>query len=218
MNDKPDIDDLADLTEPFADEGTKYLLRGFAGELMPEILENVPVIKTGVVISKLFNTAKATIRAKMMYSFLHALQTNDKTMQEFEKLPAEDRAYIRGLVISQLDMHTDERQAEALALLVDAYLWRQIDRLTFVGIVSEIKTANPLLFYFDVDAVTFEVKNNGSVEARGATHLLPAAFGHNTVTGIGQWSSTGEYKFVVTPLGKSFYDHVYTPMLRLHTK
>lgn len=212
MSNKPDADDLADLTEPFADEATKYLLKSFAGELMPEILENVPVIKTGVVIGKLFNSAKATYRANMMANFLRALQSNAKTMDEFVKLSDDDKAYIRGLVISQLDLHTDERQAEALALIVDAYLWQKVDRLTFVGILAEIKNTNPLLYYFNVDAIQLTTEDTGVVAASGPTHLLPAAFGHNTVTGIGMWGSTGDYKFTVTNLGKAFFAHVYEPM------
>ncbi|QQS20111.1 hypothetical protein IPL85_01500 [Candidatus Saccharibacteria bacterium] len=211
MSNKPDTDDLADLTEPFADEASKQLLKSFAGELMPDILENVPVIKTGVVIGKLFNSAKSTYRANMMASFLHGLQANTKTMDEYEKLSVDDKAYIRGIVISQLDLHTDERQAEALALLVDAYLWQRVDRLTFIGIVSELKNTNPLLYYFNVDPISYG-NYNGVVVAKGPTYLLPSAFGNTTSMGVNTYDSAPDTQFVLTKLGKAFFEHVYDPM------
>lgn len=206
------MDDLADLTEPFVDEASQQLLKTFAGTLLPEILENLPVVKTGIVVGKLFNSAKAAHRAKLMHAFLQQLQSGNKSMDEFDKLSNEDKEYIRGIVISQLDMQTDERQAEAMAHIVDVYLNGEVDRLTFIGLAAELKNTNPLLYYFSVDAISITRQDNGVVEASGPTYLLPATFGHNTVTGIGQGDSSGEYKFVLTQLGQAFYANVYEPM------
>ena len=69
-------------------------------------------------------------------------------MRSSIKLSEKDKSKLRGLVISQLDLQSDERQAEAMGYAIDAYLSNKIDRLMLVGIISELKNINPLLFYF----------------------------------------------------------------------
>ena len=214
-----DENDLADISEPIIDEASRQLLERFAGEALPDIIGEVPIAKTIIVVGKLFDSARQYHRTKNLKAFLSGLENGDKTMLEFEKLPADEKNMLRGLVISQLDLHSDERQAEALGLIVDAYLWKRIERLTLVGIVSELKNTNPLLYYVNVDAISthHDDLNKEIIIARGPTYLLPAAFGHNTITGIGQWDSSGDYKFVLTRLGQAFFKHVYAPMFHKHS-
>lgn len=209
-------DDLADLTEPFLDEGIKQLADRFAGEALPEIAGEIPVLKTLVAVGKVFNSAKDYHRTRMLLAFLSSLKDGSKSMDDFEALSEEDRAGVRGLVIAQLDMQTDVLQAEAIAFIVDAYLSGEIHWLVFVGVLSEIKNTNPVLYRFNVDAITVDWKESGVAEAAGPTHLLPAAFGHNTITGIGQWDSVGTYLFVLSNLGKDFFKYVYEPMMQKH--
>lgn len=217
MSRKAGINDLADLSEPFLDEAQKQLLQRFAGEALPELIADIPVAKTFVVIGKIFSSAKQYHRTKMMLSFINALENGTKSMQVFEQLPEEDQNDIRSLVVAQLDLHADERQAEATALIVDAYLWKKVDRLTFLGVLSELKNTNPLLYYFNVDSIGVTKEENEAVVAVGPTYLLPSAFGHNTVAGVGLWDSTGEYKYVVTKLGQAFFEYVYDPMFQKYT-
>lgn len=210
---RPTASDLADMLEPFTDVATSEIFKSFAGEALPDLLKELPAIKYGIAVNQLFNSAKKSFRFRQMASFLHALDSNDPPAKEvLNNLPEEQKSYLREVVIGQLDSQTDTRQAEALALLVDAYLKKEVDRLSFVGIVAELRVINPLLFYFNVDSINTEEDSDGVTKASGPTYLLPPAFGHNTVTGIGQWGSAGNYYFSLTNLGKVFIKHVYTPM------
>lgn len=212
MTNKVTISDLSDLVEPFIDEANRILLQEFAGEAMPMLLNEIPIAKTVIAVGKFFNSAKEFHRTKMMISFLNGLDNGTKTMEDFNKLEDIDKDYLRGLVVSQLDMQSDDRQAEAIGHLFDAYLDKKVDRLMFSGVMSEIKNTNPLLYYFSVDSIVVVDNQYGGKEATGPVDLLPAAFGHNTVTGIGQWGSTGDYKFVLTRLGLVFFKYIYDPM------
>lgn len=214
-----DENDLADISEPLIDEAGRRVLATFAGEALPEIIGDVPIAKTVIIVGKLFNSARQYHRIKNLKAFLLGLENGDKTMLEFGKLSVNEQNMLRGLVISQLDLHSDERQAEALGLIIDAFLWKRVDRLTMVGIVSELKNTNPLLYYFNVDAISTyrDDLNKEMILARGPTYLLPAAFGHDTITGIGSWDSTGDYKFVLTKLGQAFFKQVYKPMFRKYS-
>lgn len=205
-------DDAAEVVEPFLDEASRELFEKFAGEAMPELLGEIPLVKSVLIASKIFNTAKAYHRTRMMISFLAGLQNGEKDIQEFENLSEEDKSYVRSIVVSQLDLQSDERQSEAIGLITDAYLKRKIDRLKFVGVVSEIKNTNPLLYYFSVDSLNVTFTAHGSAEVTGPTELLPAAFGHNTVTDIGMLGSTGRGIYVLSQLGRKFFEHVYRPM------
>jgi hypothetical protein len=51
------------------------------------------------------------------------------------------------------------------------------------------------------------------ITATGPTNLIPNVFGHNTITDIGQWDSTGDYIFVITDLGKLYFEYVYKPFV-----
>lgn len=219
MSTKPSVDDLADISEPFIDEASRQLMERFAGQMLPELVGEIPVARTVLAIGKLFDSARQYHRIKNLLAFISALENGNKAMDEFEKLSGDEKSSLRGLVISQLDLHSDERQSEALGLVVDAYLRKDVDRLTLIGIISELKNTNPLLYYVNVDAISMRQDDliTDMVVATGPTHLLPAAFGHNTVTGIGQWGSTGDYKYVLTGLGRSFFKHVYMPMFNKYS-
>lgn len=212
MSKKVNTDDLADLSEPLIDETSRQLLQTFAGESLPALVGEIPIAKTALAIGKVFNSAKEFYRTKMMLSFLQGLQDGTKTMDQFLHLDEDNKSHLRGLIVSQLDMQTDVRQAEAIGYIVDAYLRNDIDLLTFNGVVSEIKNTNPLLYYFNVDSIIITQNDTGGFEATGPVELVPPAFGHNTITGIGLLGSTGEYKFVLSKLGQAFFEYVYTPM------
>jgi hypothetical protein len=219
MSKNVDADDLTDLSEPYIDEASRQLLERFAGYMLPEIVGEIPVAKTILVVGKLFDNARQYHRTKNLLSFISALENGSKTMEEFEKLPEDEKSTLRGLIISQLDLHSDERQAEALGLVVDVYLRKDIDRLTFIGIVSELKNTNPLLYYVNVDAISTHPDNLNKeiIIARGPTHLLPAAFGHNIVSGTGGWDSIVGNEYTLTKLGQSFFKYVYTPMFNKYS-
>lgn len=212
MTKKLSGDDLAELSEPFIDEATRDLLESFAGEALPVLVGEIPVAKTVLAVSRLFSSAREFHRTKMMLSFLDGLTNGTQTIEEFNSLEDENKNALRSIIVAQLDMQSDERQAEAIGYLVDAYLSKEVDRLMFTGVLSEIKNTNALLYYFSVDSIIVTDNGYGSQEATGPIDLLPAAFGHNTVTGIGQWGSTGEYKFALTRLGQVFFKHIYLPM------
>lgn len=206
-------DDLAEFAEPFIDAASRDLLQTFAGQSLPELIQDIPFAKTAIAIGRVFNGTKELYRTRMMLAFLAGWHNGAKTVTEFNNLNEDEKIRLRGLVVAQLDMQTDERQAEAIGYVVDAYLRRDIDQNIFNGVVSEIKNTNPLLYYFDADIISVTKNDCGGYEATGAVELLPSVFGHNTVTGIGVWGSSGAYKFVLSKLGQAFFQNVYNPML-----
>ena len=148
LNEKADVDDLADLAEPLLDKASIKFLESFTGATSADFIESLPAGKLVITTARLFSSAKNHYRKEYLKLFLQGLKAGNNTMEEFDKLSKKDKSKLRGLVISQLDLQSDERQAEAMGYAVDAYLSNKIDRLMLVGIISELKNINPLLFYF----------------------------------------------------------------------
>ncbi|MBL8158969.1 hypothetical protein JNJ66_00770 [Candidatus Saccharibacteria bacterium] len=213
MAKKADVNDLAELSEPLIDDAGKKLLERFVGQSLSELVQEIPLAKLGLVVGKLFESAREYHRTKNLVAFLSAFENGDKAMDEFDKLQEHTKQSLRGLVLSQLDLHSDETQAKALGLTVDAYLTRKIDRETFTGIVAELKSTNPLLYSAQTAPIYIyqDDLNKSILIARGPTYLLPAAFGYNTTSGGGTWGSSATNKFVLTKLGVGFIKHVYGP-------
>ena len=145
---KADIEDLADLTETPLDKASIKFLESFTGATSADFIESLPAGKLIITTARLFSSAKNHHRERHLKSFLQGLKAGNNTIEEFNKLSEKDKSKLRGLVISQLDLQSDERQAEAMGYAVDVYLSNKIDRLMLVGIISELKNINPLLFYF----------------------------------------------------------------------
>lgn len=212
---KIDPNDMADFTEPFIDEVSKQLLQKFAGEAMPELLEDAPLIKYGVFVGKLFGVAKNYHRMKMLSAFLTGLRNGTKSMEEFEALSEDDRNSLRGLVIAQLDLLTDDRQGEAVGLAVDAHLQGDIDKLTLRGILAELKNINPLLYYSKMPRLEKSYKVMNSYRIEGSLALLPNAFYSNITEPIkqkGQIFQLGTNKHIATHLGEAFFLHILEPL------
>lgn len=56
-----DENDLADISEPIIDEASRQLLERFAGEALPDIIGEVPIAKTIIVVGKLFDSARPCV-------------------------------------------------------------------------------------------------------------------------------------------------------------
>lgn len=212
---KANQDDLAEISEVLVDKASKGFLDAFLGENAADFIESVPAGKLTLAIGKLFMSAKDHHRTKMLRSFLNGMQSGDRTFDEFKELDENMKNDLRGLVLAQLDLQTDERQAEAIGLIVDAYLSKNVDRLIFIGIVSEIKNTNPLLYYFSVDSLTVDKMhtNFGKPVIKGNVRLLPAVFYISSATeGSHGWDAVPGSVDHPTGMGEAFFKYVYDPM------
>src|ERR1700733_1561515 len=104
MNDSLSIDDAADLSEPLIGAGVKELLQIFVGTTLPEIVGEFSYAKILLSIGRIYNISRDAHRARNLLSFLSGLQQGKKTMEQFNALSEDEKDYIRGVVISQLDM------------------------------------------------------------------------------------------------------------------
>ncbi len=111
------------------------------------IASEITVVKTFVGIGRFISSAKEYHYRKMLLAFLEGLRRGENTIDEFNSRSEKEKADIRALVISQLETLADVRQAEAIGLAVDAYLFERIDQVTLMGIISEIKLLSPIVFY-----------------------------------------------------------------------
>lgn len=210
-----DSNDLAELSEFFIDESSRGFLEAFVGDASADLIEAIPAGKTVLAIGKLFSSAKNYYRTKMLLAFLDGIEDGGKSMSDFSALSDQEQSDLRGLVISQLDSQSDERQSEAMAYTVNAYLAKKIDRLTLVGIISEIKNTNPLLYYFSVDSLVVDKlhTNFGKPVIKGPIHLLPVAFYRESMTeGSIGWDAIPGTAPIATELGQAFFENVYEPM------
>ena len=215
LNRKADVDDLADLAEPLLDKASLGFLESFGDAELTNLVESLPGVKLGIVAARIFSSAKNYYRERYLKSFLQGLRAGDNTIEEFNKLSEKDKSRLRGLVISQLDLQSDERQAEAMGYAVDAYLSNKIDRLTLVGIISELKNINPLLFYFS--EYYLHIDNNNTIHdkptLKGPTSLLPTLFYYTTTYGRSGWDATPpSTASIPTEIGGLFFTYVYEPM------
>lgn len=214
LNKKADVDDLADLTEPFLDKASIKFLESFAGTTSADFIESLPAGKLVITTARLFSSAKNHHRKEYLKSFLQGLKAGNNTMEEFDKLSKKDKSKLRGLVISQLDLQSDERQAEAMGYAVDAYLSNKIDWIMLAGIISELKNINPLLFYFS--EYNLYIDNSHDEYDRpiikGPVHILPAVFYSAMNEGDVVWDAVRSTTPAPTPIGKLFFRHIYEPM------
>ena len=214
LNEKADVDDLADLAEPLLDKASIKFLESFTGATSADFIESLPAGKLVITTARLFSSAKNHHRERHLKSFLQGLKAGNNTIEEFNKLSEKDKSKLRGLVISQLDLQSDERQAEAMGYAVDVYLSNKIDLLMIVGIISELKNINPLLFYFS--EYNLYIDNGHTIYGRpiikGPVHLLPAIFYSVMTEDSAVWSPELSTTPTPTPIGKLFFRHIYEPM------
>ncbi len=217
LNRKADIDDLADLAEPILDKASIKFLESFAGTESANFIESLPTGKLMITMARLFSSAKNHYRERHLNSFLQGLKVGDNTIEDFNRLSEDTKSKLRGLVISQLDLQSDERQAEAMGYAVDAYLSNKIDWMMLAGIVSELKNINPLLFYFS--EYNLYIDNSHTVYGKpiieGLVHLLPAIFYSKIMTERSAgWSAVPSTAPTPTPIGKLFFNYIYEPMAK----
>jgi hypothetical protein cdivTM_01456 len=214
LNKKADVDDLADLAEPLLDKASIKFLESFTGATSADFIESLPAGKLIITTARLFSSAKNHHRERHLKSFLQGLKAGNNTIEEFNKLSENDKSKLRGLVISQLDLQSDKRQAEAMGYAVDVYLSNKIDRLMLVGIISELKNINPLLFYFS--EYNLYIDNGHTIYGRpiikGPVHLLPAIFYSVMTEDSAVWSPELSTTPTPTPICKLFFRHIYEPM------
>lgn len=215
LNRKADMNDLADLVEPLLDKASIKFLESFAGAELADFVESLPTGNLVIATARLFSSAKNHHRERHLKSFLQGLKTGNNTIEDFNKLSEKDKSKLRGLVISQLDLQSDERQAEAMGYAVGAYLSNKIDWIMLTGIISELKNINPLLFYFS--EYYLYIDNNhtsyGKPILEGPASLLPASFYNNTIRQGGSgWSAVSSTVAIPTEIGRLFFTYVYEPM------
>ena len=214
LNKKADVDDLADLAEPLLDKASIKFLESFTGATSADFIESLPAGKLVITTARLFSSAKNHYRKEYLKSFLQGLKAGNNTIEDFNKLSEKDKSKLRGLVISQLDLQSDERQAEAMGYAVDVYLSNKINRLMLVGIISELKNINPLLFYFSEYNLYIDNSHDeyDSPIIKGPVHLLPAIFYSVMTEDSAVWSPELSTTPTPTPIGKLFFRHIYEPM------
>ena len=124
LNRKADIDDLADLTEPLLDKASIKFLESFAGTESANFIESLPTGKLIITTARLFSSAKNYYRERYLKSFLQGLKVGDNTMEDFNKLNENDKSKLRGLVISQLDLQSDEAEMKPVLKYIRQSQWR----------------------------------------------------------------------------------------------
>ena len=211
---KADIDDLTDLAEALLDKASIKFLESFAGTESANFIESLPAGKLIITTARLFSSAKNCYRERCLKSFLQGLKVGDNTIEDFNRLSEDTKSKLRGLVISQLDLQSDERQAEAMGYAVDAYLSNKIDWMMLAGIVSELKNINPLLFYFSEYNLYIDNGHTayGKPIIEGPVRLLPAIFYSIMTEDSAVWSPEISTTPTPTPIGKLFFTYVYEPM------
>lgn len=200
-------DDTDDLLEPFLDEGARRIGNEIFKAGLPELAEETPVLKWGKLGYDMYSLHKMNKLRKRMAAFLSALEAGKFELKQFEELDQSLQAMVIEILINELDSQNDDYQAEALALLFNAYIKKDIDRLMFQGVAHELKNANPLTFYFNVDSIVVEKEQGRLRIVQGPVHYLPAAFVSGTND---QFETTSDN--LLTNIGKTFYEVIYVPM------
>lgn len=216
---KISTDDISDIGEPLLDAGTESALRNFLGIEISDLAKDIPVIRTGITAFRLTHNARNWLAEKRLRSFMLALLAEEKTMEEFEALTEIEKDFIRGLVIAHLDAFSDDRQSEALAFLVSAYLSKHINHNQLIGISAEIKNINPLILYFNNADTGIEYLNDESSSHITITGLLtlPPAFGNISSTNYEFDNNPSEFLFLLNSFGHIFIKYIYEPMKLTHS-
>lgn len=206
-------DDLIELADPLISKELGNLAKSFAGKFGSKVIGEISAAKLVLILGQVGKEIMDDFRAKKMLAFLKALENDTKSAEEFDALDEKDQDYIRGLVVTQLDMQSDERQSEASALLVSAYLHKQIDKMMLAGTLAEIKNTNPLIFYFDDGGVSIDNPWNSKSDLNIKGPLsLPSAFGSIQGRTIKEEEIEAENRFSLSKLGRAFYNYAYVPM------
>ncbi len=200
-------DDADDLLEPFLDEGARRIGSRIFKAGLPDLAEETPVLKWAKLGYDMYSMHKMNKLRKRMAAFLSALEAEAFELEQFEELDQSLQTMVIEILINELDLQNDNYQAEALALLFNAYIKKEIDRLMFQGVAHELKNANPLTFYFNVDSIVV-TENQGRLRiVSGPMHYLPAAF----VSGTNDQFETSSDN-LLTNIGRTFYEVIYVPM------
>jgi hypothetical protein len=221
-------DDGLDIAEPLLDESVSTLMHDIFSIAIPELVKDVPVLKGIKTTVDIYGAIRLTRLSRRMQSFAKALQQGDFSPSDLNELSKEEQLRLIDTVVTELDIHTDSLQSEALGYLFKAYVSSKIDRLVFTGVAHELKNTNPLVFYFNVDSYStkqppklppfpadtgfaFTTRNYGTSIDRGPIEYLPAAFKSNSSDTMKFSSET-----ILTNLGEAFFEHVYKPMQKVH--
>lgn len=198
--------DTPDLLEPILDEASEKLSRELFGAAMPELIKNLPVLRSVKTAGDIYSAFRIHKLQKRMTRFLHSLIEGLFSIDQYQALSDEERQLILDILVTELDSQTDDMQSEALALLFNAYVRKNVDRLMFHGVAHELKGVNPLTFYFGVDGFNLSTIKAGTI-IRGPLHYLPASFHASYAEGI-QFSN----EEFLTNLGQTFFTIIYEPM------
>lgn len=201
-----------DMLEPVFDEASERLSQELFGAVMPELIEDLPILKYVKTASDVYTTFRMYKLKKRMTQFLHSLIDGSFQVANYVALSSEEKQLTIDILVTELDAQTDDMQSEALALLFMAYINGNIDRLMFHGISHELKNTNPLVFYFSVDGFMLTSEHSG-VRISGPLHYLPASFYSNSSPG----GLTGLGEMYLTNLGEVFFTDIYQPMQANHS-
>lgn len=83
LNEKADVDDLADLAEPLLDKVSIKFLESFTGATSADFIESLPAGKLVITTARLFSSAKNHHRERHLKSFLQGLKAGNTTIEEF---------------------------------------------------------------------------------------------------------------------------------------
>lgn len=203
--------DAPDLVEPLFDEASDKLSRELFGAVMPDLVKDLPVLKYAQSAKDIYTAFRIYKLRKRMTSFLQALIDGKFNIDDYLALLDEERQLVLDILVTELDSQTDNMQSEALALLFNAYIRKDIERLTFHGVAHELKGTNPLTFSFNTDGFNLRTIKAGTI-VEGPLHYLPSSF-YSSQTDVIQFSSM----YFLTNLGEAFFTHVYYPMSKKHT-
>jgi hypothetical protein len=201
--------EAADLAEPLFDKASTELVKGLFGAVLPEIIKDLPVLKYIKTAGDIYGAYRISKLQHSLRQFLRALLEGNFNLEDYYRLPEAEQRQIIDILTTELDNQTDDRQAEALGLLFNAYISRTISTLIFIGLTHELKNINPLVFSSDEFKITRFGKDMRNIRIEGPVHYLPNSFYSN---------SNGQFSFstdlLLTNLGEAYFDYVYNPMLK----
>ncbi len=220
-------DDIPDLAEPFLDEASSKIAKELFSTALPDLVKDLPILKYIKTATDIYGAYRITMLNRRIRAFIAAIQAGNFDIEDFRNLSKSEQSQVVDVLMTELDNHTDDLQSEALGYLFAAYVSGKIDRLIFIGVAHELKNTNPLVFYFNVDSYSYELRNensnfdgldfgftkrpSGTTIDNGPVQYLPAAFKSNSTAKLA-FSS----ELYMSNLGEAFFEHVYSPMKRAH--
>ncbi len=199
------------------DESLTPIIKDFVGSDSAEFIKNVPIFSVGSSIYSIVKILKEKHSERMFLAFIKALRDNSADIEEFNKLKENKKDKIRSLIISQIDLQSDEIQAEAMAYAIKAYLSNNINDEELFSLVFEIKNINPLLFNAKKSDQLKVVENTHSgfkPILKGNINYVPKSFFYSSPSpgsyGIGAIPSSENH---FNNLGNAFHKYIYLPMI-----